>query len=84
MNADDTPEETLGDKLLSFIGQCSAEEQSVFFAMVERAALEPEVSGFETQSTAHVASNNRMREMTSKIMANSHEMKKALIGNLPR
>lgn len=27
---------------------------------------------------------NRMFEMYSKIMANSHEMKKALIGNLPR
>ena len=27
---------------------------------------------------------NRMFEMMSKIMANAHEMKKALIGNLPR
>jgi hypothetical protein len=27
---------------------------------------------------------NRMFEMYSKIMANSHEMKKALIGNFPR
>ena len=27
---------------------------------------------------------NRMFEMMSKIMANSHEMKKALIGNFPR
>ncbi len=28
--------------------------------------------------------NERVNEMMSKIMANSHEMKKALIGNLPR
>lgn len=31
-----------------------------------------------------MAKYNRMFEMYSKIMANSHEMKKALIGNLPR
>ena len=31
-----------------------------------------------------LAKYNRMFEMYSKIMANSHEMKKALIGNLPR
>lgn len=35
-------------------------------------------------SEADLEKSNRMFEMFSKIMANSHEMKKAIIGNLPR
>ncbi len=30
------------------------------------------------------STNNRVYEMMSKIMANSHEMKKAIIANLPQ
>ncbi len=37
-----------------------------------------------TEHQRNLANYNRMFEMCSKIMANSHEMKKALIGNLPR
>jgi hypothetical protein len=36
----------LEERLLSFIATCSDNEQEVLFAMVERAADEPEVSGF--------------------------------------
>lgn len=43
-------------------------------------ATEAELAKFQKD----LGKYNRMFEMYSKIMANSHEMKKALIGNLPR
>jgi hypothetical protein len=43
-------------------------------------ATEAELAQFQKD----LGKYNRMYEMMSKIMANAHEMKKALIGNLPR
>ena len=41
--------------------------------------------GFANQTPSqNLGKYNRMFEMYSKIMANAHEMKKALIGNFPR
>lgn len=59
-------EGSLDERLFSFIATCSDDEQEILFAMVERAAEEPEVSGFEaTQDTKRY---DRMMEMMANVI----------------
>jgi hypothetical protein len=59
-------EGSLDERLLSFIGTCSDDEQEILFAMVERAAAEPEVSGFEAEKDTK--RYDRMMEMMANII----------------
>ena len=48
--ADLTPEQSIERKLRDLIDGCTPEEQAAFFALLYRAADEPEVAGFQATS----------------------------------
>ncbi len=53
-----TPEATLEHKLVALLAQCTEEEQSVFLAILEAAADEPDVQGFQAPVGVAVPSFN--------------------------
>lgn len=80
-------------KYLSGLAKMSAQDKMSFGAKWQQAKPMPSPPPFPSafaseadlaQYQRDLGKYNRMFEMYSKIMANSHEMKKALISNFPR
>ncbi len=84
------PEATLERKLVALLAQCTEEEQSVFLTILEHAADEPEVEGFQAAVTGAVPSLSanppQMTGMSLGMLQNLsqaiHDMRKGQIEHL--
>ncbi len=80
--ADLTPEQSIERKLKAFIDDCSPEEQAAFFALLYRAAEEPEVAGFQVESERLQRQQFDLWSYLSNILKKQSDTQSQIISNL--